>query len=185
MMPRQEVGNDAWDGDFVLSLTPDGEVEQVSGPDLPEEVQDMTMGQNMFADFFMHLPNRIVTPGESWTDTLHVENETEGARSVNETIIVSTLRGDTTIAGRTLWVIDAVKSSSLLVEGNMQGMDMRNELTGTVNEVSYWDPARRLLVSSRSTGTMTGTVSMPAAGMNDIPLSVSNSRHVTLIEDES
>ena len=182
MMGRQDVGDDALQGDFTLSLTPEGKVEQTGGPELPEEVEQLMMGQNMFADFFLRLPNRIVTPGESWTDTLRIETNEDGNHSLNETIIVSTLRGDTTVAGRTLWVIEANKSASLLVEGNMQGMEMRNELSGTVNEVSLWDPARRLLVSSRSSGTMTGSVSMPSAGMNDIPISVSNVRSVTLVE---
>ena len=182
MMGRQDVGDDALQGDFTLSLTPQGKVEQTAGPELPEEVEQLMMGQNMFADFFLHLPNRIVAPGESWTDTLRIETNEDGNHSLNQTIIVSTLRGDTTVAGRTLWVIDASKSASLLVEGNMQGMEMRNELAGTVNETSLWDPARRLLVSSRSSGTMTGAVSMPSAGMNDIPISVTNVRSVNLIE---
>ena len=185
MMPRQEVGVDALQGDFVLSVTPQGEVDQVSGPDLPEEVQGMMMGQNMFADFFVRLPNRVVSVGESWTDTVTAENEVDGARSVNNTVIVSTFRGDTTVAGRTLWLIDSNKSTSVLVEGNMQGMNMRNELTGTVTERTLWDPTRRLLVSSNSTGTMTGTVSMPDAGMNDIPLSVTNTRSIQLVEGGS
>ena len=100
-------------------------------------------------------------------------------------MIVSTFRGDTTVAGRTLWLIESNKSTSVLVEGNMQGMNMRNELSGTVNETTLWDPARRLVVSTRSTGSMTGTVSMPDAGMNDIPLTVTNTRHIQLVEGGS
>ena len=185
MMPRQDISADALRGEFVLSITPEGAVELVSGPELPEEVQGMMMGQNLFSDFFLRLPNRIVAAGESWTDTLTAESEMDGARSSNNTVVVSTFRGDTTVAGRTLWVIDSNKATSVLVEGNMQGMNMRNELSGTVSQRTLWDPTRRLMVSSESSGTMSGTVSMPDAGMNDIPLSVSNTRRVTLVEGGS
>ena len=183
MMPRQDVGMDALAGDFTLNLTPEGEVEQVSGPELPEAVQELSMGgDNMFTDFFLRLPNRVVQPGESWTDTIRVESENEGARSVNEIVIASTLRGDTMVAGRRLWVIASTKASSLRVEGNMQGMDMSNELSGTITQTSLWDPARRVLHSSHSTGSMTGVLNVPNAGMNDIPISVNNTRHITLVE---
>jgi len=183
MMPRQEVGAEALAGDFELRVSPEGEVEQVSGPELPDEVQQLSMGgDNMFVDFFLRLPNRVVQPGESWSDTVRVDEENEGARSVNETVVTSTLRGDTTVAGRRLWVINSTKTTHVLVEGNMQGMDMRNELNGTINETSLWDPARRMLHSSSSTGSMTGVVSIPNAGMNDIPITVTNTRRITLVE---
>jgi hypothetical protein len=182
MMPRQEIGADALRGEFLLTLSPEGDVDQVSGPDLPEEVEGMTMGDNMFADFFLRLPNRLVQPGETWTDTVHAEHETEGARSVNETIVNSTFAGDTTVAGRTLWRINSTKTTSVLVEGTMQGMDMRNELSGTITETALWDPARRILHSSSSRGSMTGLVSIPNAGMTDIPISVSNTRSIRLVE---
>ena len=185
MMPRQEVGIDAVQGDFVLSVTPRGKVEQVSGPELPEEVKGMMMGQNMFSDFFVRLPDRVVGFGEAWTDTVSAENEMDGTRSVNNTVIVSSVRGDTTVAGRTLWIIESNKASSVLVEGNMQGMSMRNELSGSVQETTLWDPARRIVVSVDATGSMTGTVSMPDAGMQDIPLTVTNTRHVRLVEGGS
>ena len=182
MMPRQDVGNDAFDGEFVLSLSPEGDVETVSGPELPEEVQQMTMGGELFADFFVRLPGRIAQPGETWTDTVRVDEETAGTHTVNETIVVSTFRGDTTVAGRTLWIIDATKTSTVVIEGDMQGMQMRNELSGSMAERTLWDPARRVMHSTRSTGSMTGSVSIPAAGMTDIPLDVSNSRYVRLVE---
>ena len=185
MTGREDVGADAVQGEFTLSVTPEGVVEEVAGPDLPPEVQQMMMGQNMFADFFVRLPNRVVTPGETWTDTVSTTNDMDGATSTTTMITVSTLRGDTTVAGRRLWIIDRSRSSHALVEGNVQGMDMRNEMSGTVSETTLWDPARRLLVSSRGTGEMTGSVSMPAAGMNDMPLRVSNTRTIRLIEGDS
>lgn len=186
MTPRQEIDGSALEGEFVLSLTPEGEVDQVSGPELPEVMQGMTMGgENLFADFFVRLPNRMVQPGESWTDTISSIEEEEGGRSENETIIVSTFRGDTTVAGRTLWIIDAAKTSHVLVEGNMQGMDMRNELSGTINQRSLWDPARRVVQSATATGEMTGTVDIPSAGMAAIPISVSNTRRIDLVESSN
>lgn len=183
MTPREDIDGSELQGDFVLNLTQDGEVEQVSGPELPEAIEGLTMGgENLFADFFLRLPNRIVQPGESWTDTVSAVTEENGARSENETIIVSTFRGDTTVAGRTLWVIDIAKTARVLVEGNMQGMDMRNELTGTISEVALWDPALRALRSSSATGTMNGTVDIPSAGMAAIPISVTNHRRLQLVE---
>ena len=180
MMPRQEIGDEALAGDFVLSLSPEGDVDLVSGPDLPEEVAQMASGGNMFADFFVRLPNEIVSPGATWTDTTFSDDEVEGARTTNESIVVSTLRGDTTVDGRRLWIIESTKATTLVVEGDMQGMQMRNELSGTVEERTLWDPASRLMHSSMSEGTMSGVVSIPSAGMNDIPIDVTNRRHIRL-----
>ena len=183
MSPRQDIDGSGLEGDFVLSLSPDGEVDQLSGPELPEVIEGLTMGgDNLFADFFLRLPNRVVQPGESWTDTISAITEEEGARSENTTIVVSTFRGDTTIAGRTLWRIDAMKTSTVLVEGNMQGMEMRNELSGTVTERALWDPNLRALHSSSAAGSMTGVLDIPSAGMAAIPISVTNNRRVRLAE---
>lgn len=186
MSPREEIDGSGLQGDFVLSVTPGGVVEQVSGPELPEVIEGLTMGgDNLFADFFLRLPNRVVQPGESWTDTITAITEEEGARSENTTIVVSTLRGDTTVAGRRLWIIDATKTASVLVEGNMQGMDMRNELSGTVTEHALWDPNLRALHSSSAVGSMTGTLDIPSAGMTEIPISVSNHRRIRLVESSN
>ncbi|HEX6589013.1 MAG TPA: hypothetical protein VF039_08320 [Longimicrobiales bacterium] len=184
MAPRQDIdGSMLEGGEFVLSLSPDGEVDQVSGPELPEVIEGLTMGgDNLFADFFVRLPNRLVQPGESWTDTISAVTEEEGARSENTTIVVSTFRGDTTVAGRRLWIIDATKSAAVLVEGNMQGMEMRNELSGTVTEHALWDPNLRAIYSSSAQGSMTGTLDVPSAGMTGIPISVSNHRRIRLVE---
>lgn len=183
MTPREDIDGSALRGDFVLSLTPSGEVEQLSGPELPEVIEGLTMGgDNLFADFFLRLPNRVVQPGESWTDTISSIKEEDGARSENTTIVVSTFRGDTTVAGRRLWIIDAAKTATVLVEGNMQGMSMRNELTGSVTEHALWDPNLRALYSSSAAGSMTGMLDIPDAGMSAIPISVTNHRRVRLAE---
>lgn len=183
MSPRQDIDGSALQGDFVLNVMPTGEVEQVSGPELPEAIEGLTMGgDNLFADYFLRLPNRLVQPGESWTDTITAITEEEGARSENTTIVVSTFGGDTTVAGRTLWIIHATKTASVLVEGNMQGMEMRNELSGSVTEHALWDPSLRALHSSSAMGSMTGTLDIPSAGMTAIPISVSNHRRIRLME---
>ena len=183
MAPRQDIDGSALQGDFVLSLAPSGEVEQVSGPELPEAIEGLTMGgDNLFADFFLRLPNRVVQVGESWSDTITSVTEEEGARSENTTIVVTTFRGDTTVAGRRLWIIHAAKTATVLVEGNMQGMDMRNELSGSVTEHALWDPNLRALHSSSAVGTMTGVLDIPSAGMTAIPISVSNHRRIRLVE---
>lgn len=182
MMPRQEVGNEAFVGDFVLRLSPEGELDLVSGPDLPPEVLQMGSGGNLFADFFLRLPNEMVEPGASWSDTIRNDDEVEGAQTTSESVVHSTFRGDTTISGRQLWIIDSTKETTVVVEGDMQGMSMRNELSGSIAERTLWDPARRLMVSSSSSGSMSGTVSIPGAGMNDIPIDVTNARSVRLVE---
>lgn len=182
MMPREDIGSEGVEGDFVLSLTPEGELELISGPDLPDAVEQMAMGDNRFADLFLRLPNEVVTPGATWTDTVRTDEETEEAHTTNETIVVSTFRGDTTIGGGTLWIIESTKTMNVVVEGEMQGMTMRNELSGSMAERALWDPARRLLYSSQSSGSMSGTVSVPSAGMNDIPLDVTTVRYIRLVE---
>lgn len=183
MAPRVDMGDEMVQGQFQLSLTPEGEAEVVSGPELPEELQGMMMGDNLFEDFFTRLPAETVTPGASWTDTIRAESE-EGApaSSMTEAIVVSTFRGDTTVAGRTLWIIDSNSTVNVLTEAESQGMQMRSELTGSSSERTLWDPARRVMYSSDASGTMSGTVSIPAAGMADIPLDVTNTRSVRLVE---
>lgn len=180
---RQEVDGEGLQGEFVLSVTPVGKTDQVSGPELPDAVEQLTMGgENLFADFFVRLPGTMVEPGATWTDTIISRSDEEGTVTENETIVVSTFVGDTMVAGRTYWVIDATKSSHVLVEGNMQGMDMRNELSGTINETSLWDPELRVLQSSTATGSMSGTLDIPSAGMTGIPLEATNTRRIMRVE---
>lgn len=185
VMPRQDIGAEGLEGEFVLSLTPRGELELVSGPELPEAVEQMSMGDNRFADLFLRLPDEVVAPGATWSDTIRTESESDGATTIHEATIVSTFRGDTTIAGRRLWIIESAKTTNVIVEGEMQGMSMRNELGGSLAEVAFWDPASRLLHSSRTSGSMSGTVSIPGAGMDDIPLEVTTTRYVRLAEGGS
>jgi len=182
MTGRQEVGPDAMTGTFRLALTPTGDVDVVEAPDPSAELVQMNMGGEQFNEFFVRLPNEVVTPGATWTDTIASVDSMETGVSRNRTIVTATLRGDTIVGGRTVWIIEAQKNSEVTVEGETQGMTMRNELTGNAVETVWWDPVRRIMVASVSSGTMSGTFSLPAAGMDDIPMSASMSRQVMLVE---
>lgn len=181
MMGRQEIPGDALTGTYTFTLVPTGEVEMLESPDLPEEAQQL-MGEDRFRDFFPRLPGRAVQPGQTWVDTVTAESETEVGTTTNRSIITSTFRGDTTVNGRTLWVVDAVKDVSVELVGETQGMEIRQELAGSATETIWWDPVRRLMLSSVSTGTMSGSLSMPAAGMTDIPVDASMHRRIQLVE---
>lgn len=180
MTGTQEIPLDAVAGQYVFALGPKGDVDVHSSPEIPAEYASMGVGDNRLKQFFPRLPGHIVTPGQSWVDTVHVENEEEGAKSTSNAIIHATFMGDTVINGRTVWVINSQTDGQVVIEGETQGMQMRNELHSNSAEVTWWDPARRTLLHSASSGTITGTFSLPAAGMDDIPIEGTTSRRIDL-----
>lgn len=181
MMGRQDMPGDALTGTYTFTLSPSGDVQMLESPELPEEARQL-MGEDRFREFFPHLPAEAVQPGQTWVDTVTAEAETEVGTTTNRSIITSTFRGDTTVNGRLLWVVEADKEISVDMVGETQGMEIRQELTGSATETIWWDPLRRLMQSSVSTGTMSGSFSMPAAGMSEIPVEASMHRRIQLVE---
>lgn len=180
MTGSQDVPESMLTGTYRFTLSPTGETELLEAPDVAPEAQQFA-GADRFSDFFPRLPAEAVTPGEVWVDTLRLEQETEVGTTVNQAIVTSTFRGDTLIGNRSIWIIDSEKDISISMEGEAQGMEIRQELSGSASETVQWDPARSLLLSAVSSGSMSGTFSMPGAGMADIPVDATMRRRVQLV----
>jgi hypothetical protein len=129
---------------------------------------------------FVRLPGRAVPSGTSWTDTVSINEETAGMSTAVRSIVISTLRGDTTVAGARLLVIDSNIDATQQVSGNNQGVEVRQNIAGTSNAVTLWDPARGVLVERREEGVLTGTMELPAMGMSGLPVNVRQSQVIRL-----
>ena len=168
------------EGDIVFTLDPKGHTTVVSLPETKGAAGQLANPQGIIYEFFPLLPGGAVNPGDSWTDTLSYQIETDDGDSETTTIMTYTLQGDTVVDGKTLLKIAAVGSGEVVAMGVSEGMEVTQTFSGDVVGTILWDPARSLYVSGYFERDMDGTVEVPAAGMPPMPLTVSGKSHVKL-----
>lgn len=167
-------------GPAVLTVTPRGEVTFVQRPDVTLQFRTVAGTDNVFRRLFLRLPGGGVSVGATWSDTITIEENNEGVVSRTRNIVRSTYARDTTIADRSFAVINSVAERTLEVSGVSQGIDIRQNLQGSANGVTIWDPRRRRIVSRQETVDMRGTFDLPGMGMSGMPMTASGSLRVNL-----
>lgn len=160
-------------GEFVAEVDRRGRVEVVQMPELSDQFRAVAGSQNVMLDLFVRLPGRPIEPGVAWTDTIRGEETNEGLTSRRESLVTSTWSGDTVVAGQTLRVITSRESNTLTISGSSEGVELRQQLSGTSTARTLWDPARALLVERVAAGELKGTLDLPAMGMTGIPVQAS------------
>jgi hypothetical protein len=180
MGPGMSVTDADKPGPTSLTITPRGEVSVTGKPELSSTLAQVLGSDTYVHRMFVRLPGRAVTPGTSWVDTVSISEETAGMNTTVRSIITSTLRGDTTVAGARLLVIDSKVESTQQVAGSNQGVEVRQNISGTTTAVALWDPARGALVERTEQGVLTGTMELPAMGMSGLPVNVRQSQAIRL-----
>lgn len=172
MGPGLSVGDADKPGPTRLTVDPRGMVTVTSKPEISSTLAQVLGSETYVQRMFVRLPGRVVPPGTSWTDTVSVNEETAGMSTAVRSVVTSTLRGDTTVAGTRLLVIDSKIDATQQVSGMNQGVEVHQNIAGTMNAVTLWDPARGVLVERREEGVLTGTMELPAMGMSGLPVNV-------------
>lgn len=167
-------------GPFILSVSERGRVAVLDVPLLTPAFNDLSGPQKLPRLFFIQLPGRAVTVGESWIDTVATTENSAGTTSRAHAVVTTTLAGDTLIEGRRLLRLDSHSDITLDVSGVSGGVDIRQRLHGGTVGMALWDPARKLLVERSDCGRLDGTLEIPAADVAPFPVAARVRRSVTL-----
>jgi hypothetical protein len=177
---RRTVDETHIDGAFSLRFDARGRVEVTDTPALSTEILEIAGPESLVRPLFVHLPDRLVRPGELWVDTVASAEESPESRSEAYTIITTTLVGDTIFEGRTLLLLRTRAHNRIETTGQAGGVQVRQRLMGTTTGTVVWDPALRLMVERREDGYLAGTLAMPTAGVAAMPMSARVRRVVEL-----
>lgn len=130
-------------------------------------------------DFFVRLPNRPVNVGDSWVDTLVVDETQDGITNTSTSVTTFTITGDTMVSGARLLRISTETETEMVAEGMMQGMSMSQTLSGSTSGWLLWDVGAALLHESSSTTELSGAMMIDAPGAPDMTMQLRGRNHTT------
>lgn len=172
MGPSMTISDSDKPGPTGLTVDARGVVTVIEKPELTTVMRQVFGSDAYVQRLFMRVPGRAVPAGTTWTDTVTINDEAAGMHTEMTNVVTSTLRGDTTVAGTRLLVIDSDITSTQRISGTQEGIEIRQTLTGTSTARTLWDPARGLVVERAEAGTSTGDMELPAMGMSGIPVNI-------------
>ena len=107
--------------------------------------------------------------GSTWNDNVSSKANRGGIDIKSDVVVAYTLAGDTTVAGQKAWRITRAGTITATGSGNTQGQAVIVEQSGKLDGSSWVSSAGRFL-GSHASQTMSGKITLPAAGM-EIPQS--------------
>lgn len=167
-------------GPFGVTLAPGGGLTVVDTPAVTPELGDMIGPETLLRPLFVHLPGRPVETGATWTDTVRTLEETRTTRSTGQSIVTTTLVGDTLVDGRRLLLLRTRAENRVEVVGTAGAVDAQQLLRGTTVGRVLWDPERRLLVERHEEGELSGTLTLPGFDVDGLPVTGAVRRTVRL-----
>lgn len=167
-------------GPFIVHLSAAGRMAVTDTPSLGTTVLDVAGPSGLVRPLFVHLPGRPAEAGARWVDTVAVVDEGTGTRSEMQSIITSTLVGDTLIDGQRLLRIRTETATTIEMTGVSGGVDIKQHLAGTLTGTILWDEAARLMVESMASGELTGTLELPGIGVPSMAVQARLDRRVTI-----
>ena len=144
----------------------------------PDAIQ-LVSPSGLAYDLFPRLPDRTVAVGDSWTDTISVNEEVEGVASETTTVVTYTVAGDTLVSGHSLMKLNTVSDVEASVNGSMQGMSMTQNMSGSSSGWVLWDASESLVHSAFSVADMAGIMTVDAPGAPDMSLTISSKSYTT------
>lgn len=171
------------EGDLVFTMDARGHSTVVAVPETRGSAGQLANPEALAYELFPLLPGEVVNPGDTWTDTLRYQVETDEASTESTSVRTYTVQGDTMVDGRTLLHITMSGRADVVGTGSNQGMEVTQIFAGDVEGTILWDPARALYVYGAFEQDMDGTVEVPAAGIPPMPMTVRGKSHVRLREN--
>ncbi|HUH13224.1 MAG TPA: hypothetical protein VMK65_08945 [Longimicrobiales bacterium] len=171
-------------GEWVVLLTTRGTSELLEAPSVSRAFRDVVGTNDLLRNAFLRLPPEPVRRGDSWTDTIRVEERGSDQVETSTTVVTSTWAGDSVIGERTLWIIRSTTETTLRIESVSDGTEVVQSLEGGTDAETLFDPERGLIVSADERGLLTGTLDVPDAGLTQVPLTARVRRHMALRRNE-
>ena len=168
------------EGEWVVRLSPRGTTELLARPTVSRAFRDVVGTDDLLRNLFLRLPRGPVRRGDSWTDTISVEERSADEVETSTAIVTSTWAGDSVMGGRTLWIIRSTTETTLRIEAVSDGTRVVQELEGGTTAETLFDPERGHIVRSSEQGLLSGTLDVAAAGLTQVPLTARVRRHLTL-----
>lgn len=159
------------EGPVGVSVAPSGRTAVVDTPAIGPALSAMTGVETLVRPFFVHLPARPAQVGASWTDTVDVREESGDTRTVGQSIVTTTLAGDTLVDERWVLLLRTRSENALTVTGVSGGVEIEQEMAGTTVGLVLWDPRASLLVERSEEGELAGALQMPGATVRGLPIS--------------
>lgn len=168
-------------GQLVFTLDDRAHATVQEGFEVKMEVAQMVGSKTLAYDLFPRFSTGSLTAGQSWVDTVAVEEEGEFTASTT-TITTYSIVGDTVVNGRSLLRLNTSSEVELSSMGEQQGLGaMSQSLTGTSQGWMLWDRDASMTHSAFSESQMEGVVSVDMAGVPDMALSVSGRQHTRTV----
>jgi len=167
------------DGELSFAVDSKGNVTVKDRFQVEGEAAQMVGNVALAHEFFLRLPDATVGVGDSWVDTLVVDESMEGVTTTTTSITTYTVEGDTTVAGMEMLKVNANSEIEAVAEGTMQGMSMSQALSGTSTGSMLWDLAGSLLYSSNSVTELSGGMTIDMPGAPDMSMSITSRQHTS------
>ena len=150
-------------GPLFFDLDRRGKVSSVRPPQLEGSAAQVLEPYSLAHGFFPILPGTAAEPGDIWTDTLRYDVDSDWG-TVEATVVRRyTLEGDTVADGRSLLLIRSAGTADVATDGEIQRMRVSQSASGSLEGTHLWDPGRGILVASRETPDLRGTLRASAA----------------------
>lgn len=163
MTGQQRFTEEAIDGPLVWTLDRRGGSTLVAEPEMTGAIESLVNPESIALTFFPRLPDRVVTAGDAWTDTINVDAEAQGGVIRLRSVVEYTVRGDTVVDGVSHLRVDFVSDDARTAEVSESGMDIVQDVAGTSRGHFLWDRARNRLHSQVQSASYTGTMEVPQA----------------------
>lgn len=167
-------------GAVGVQLSPTGAVVVVDSPRVTAAFEDVTGLESLVRPLFVPLPGGAASPGARWVDTVETREESVGTVSRGRRITVSTLVGDTSVAGRRLLRIATATETEIEVTGVSGGVEIEQRMSGVLAGTVLWDPESHLLVDRTEAGSLSGSLTMGSADVAEMPVTARVRRRVRL-----
>ena len=119
-------------------------------------------------DLFPTMPARVVTAGDSWTDTVTLSSTSGGARTSSTSIRTFTVGEVVVVEGRSLQMIGLSATVEASTEMDQGRMAMEQSFNGTQTGNFFWDAEAGLLRAAQLMNDFKGEAKMgraPAASV--------------------
>lgn len=167
-------------GPIVFTIDRTGAGTLVSAPELEGVVGQAVSPGTMAAGFFPRLPGRAVSVGETWADTVTVDDTDDMGSIEGTAIYLFTAVGDTVVDGRTLLKVTFTSEEERLQQSSEGGTDITQDVVGNGVGWYLWDASRNLVVEQSQESRLRGTMEVSVAPM-PLGLDMTVVQHLRLV----
>ena len=162
-MGTRTIGSSAVGGAIVAVVGPAGLVELVDTPDRSREASQFTIFEELGYDLFPPMPAKVVSAGDSWTDTVTLSSTTGGARTSSTSIRTFTVGEVVVVEDRSLQMIGVSATVEVSMEMEQGRMAMEQSFSGTQTGNFFWDAEAGLPRAAQLQNEFTGEAKMGRA----------------------